>query len=149
MNQARRFPLNERLLHDCHLLAELPFCSLLLMNNALLPWFILVPDVEVVEIHELSIPQQHQLLEEINLISRFVQQHFTTEKLNVAAIGNIVRQLHIHIVGRHSSDVCWPGVVWGVKQRQAYDQSRLDTISRQLEAFRPVDIRVHQTVAKV
>jgi diadenosine tetraphosphate (Ap4A) HIT family hydrolase len=148
MQQAQTFPLDERLAQDCYLLADLKLCRLLLMNNALLPWFILVPAVEVVELHELSTAQQHQLLEEINLISRFVQQHFTADKLNVAAIGNIVRQMHIHIVARKRNDICWPGVVWGSKQREAYAQAQLDALSRQLEAFLPTDARMHHAVAK-
>lgn len=129
------FPLDERLARDCHSLAELSLSRLLLMNNALLPWFILVPRVDVVEIHELTAEQQHQLLEEVNLISRFVQQQFRPDKLNVAAIGNIVRQMHIHIVGRKADDICWPGVVWGVEQRLAYDEMTLDTLSQSLRDF--------------
>ena len=107
------FVLDERLSQDCHQLADLSFCRLLLMNNALLPWFILVPKVDKTELHELTEAQQLALMKEIDLISRFAQQHFTPEKLNVAAIGNIVRQMHVHIVARETDDICWPGVVWG------------------------------------
>jgi len=142
------FTLDDRLSHDCHWLADLSLSRLLLMNNALLPWFILVPKVDVVELHELSTEQQQQLLAEINLISRFLQQTFTPDKLNVAAIGNIVRQLHIHIVGRSTHDICWPGVVWGVEQREAYVQTRLDSLSRQLEGYLPTDTRIHRPIAK-
>ena len=148
MNKPRSFPLDERLARDCHQLADLSLCRLLLMNNALLPWFILVPDVDVVELHELSGEQQQQLLTEINLVSRFVQGHFSPEKLNVAAIGNIVRQLHIHIVGRNSSDVCWPGVVWGVRQREAYEQSQLEDLCRELAAALPAGTAIFPVTAK-
>lgn len=142
------FTLDQRLAQDCHLLAELPLCDLLLMNNALLPWFILVPRVSVVEIHELAPAQQTSLLEEINLVSRFVQQTFTPDKLNTAAIGNIVRQLHIHIVARRQDDICWPGVVWGVEQREAYDQTTLNGITRQLRAFLPAETNHHPVASK-
>ncbi len=142
------FILDERLARDCHRLAELPLCELLLMNNALLPWFILVPRVDAVELHQLTTVQQHTLLEEINLISRFVQTRFAPDKLNVAAIGNIVRQLHVHVVGRRQSDICWPGVVWGVQQREPYEQAALDGLDRDLRGFLPAQTRCHHAVSK-
>ncbi len=142
------FTLDERLARDCHRLASLPLSELLLMNNALVPWFILVPRVEVSELHELPPPRQQDLLGEINLVCRFVQHDFTPDKLNVAAIGNIVRQLHVHVVGRRVNDICWPGVVWGMNQREAYDQPALDAICRQLSAFLPAGTRYHPVESK-
>jgi diadenosine tetraphosphate (Ap4A) HIT family hydrolase len=142
------FPLDPRLAHDCHYLADLTLSRLLLMNNALLPWFILVPRVEAVELDELTAEQQQRLFEEINLISRFVRHNFAPDKLNVAAIGNIVRQMHIHIVARRSDDICWPGVVWGVSQREAYDQPRLDAITKALREYLPADTTVHCAISK-
>ena len=142
------FQLDQRLSSDCHKLASLPLCELLLMNNALIPWFILVPRTQETELHRLPPSQQQPLLEEINLISRFVEQHFNPDKLNVAAIGNIVRQMHIHLVARKESDICWPGVVWGVSQREAYTQSRLDEVALQLHEFLPGETRFHQISAK-
>ncbi|MCU7844531.1 MAG: HIT family protein [Candidatus Thiodiazotropha sp. (ex Monitilora ramsayi)] len=137
------FVLDERLSQDCHLLADLPFCRLLLMNNALLPWLILVPNSDKTELHELTEAQQLALMKEINLVSRFAQQHFTPDKLNVAAIGNIVRQMHIHIVARKTDDICWPGVVWGVKQKTAYGQVQLERIAESLKTFLPPDTHFH------
>ncbi len=142
------FTLDQRLARDCHRLAELPLCELLLMNNALLPWFILVPRVAEVELHQLTTAQQHALLGEVNLISRFVQEAFAPDKLNVAAIGNIVRQLHVHVVGRRESDICWPGVVWGVQQREPYTQAALDAMVRNLREFLPAQTVCHQVVSK-
>lgn len=148
MKEQPAFTLNERLARDCHTLADLELSRLLLMNNALLPWFILVPRVEAVELHELTPPQQSQLLEEINLLSRFLQRHFSPDKLNVAAIGNVVRQLHIHLVARRRDDLCWPGVVWGEQRRTAYDQPSLDRIARRLRRFLPSRSRYYEAVAK-
>ncbi|MCU7851522.1 MAG: HIT family protein [Candidatus Thiodiazotropha sp. (ex Monitilora ramsayi)] len=142
------FVLDDRLSQDCHILAELSFSRLLLMNNALFPWFILVPRVEVTEIHELSASQQQKLMEETDLLSRFVQQTFSPYKLNVAAIGNIVRQMHIHIVGRKTDDTCWPGVVWGVSQKTAYNQVQLNEISHALKSFLPPDTDFFQPQSK-
>lgn len=142
------FILDPRLAADCHHLASLPLSELLLMNNALLPWFILVPRVQQTELHELPSAQQQALLQEINLLSRFLQQGFTPDKLNTAAIGNIVRQLHIHLVARRRDDICWPGVVWGVSQREPYTQTALDGIVRQLCACLPAETRHHPVSAK-
>lgn len=142
------FPLDERLANDCHKLASLPLCELLLMNNALIPWFILVPRTELTELHQLPPPDQQTLLQEISLISRFTEQHFNPDKLNVAAIGNIVRQMHIHLVARRESDCCWPGVVWGTDRRKAYAQQDLDTITRQLSTFLPDQTPFHPVSAK-
>ncbi|MEJ2465689.1 MAG: HIT family protein [Candidatus Thiodiazotropha sp.] len=142
------FTLDERLARDGYRLAELPLCELLLMNNALLPWFILVPRVDVVEMHEMPSLQQRALMEEINLVSRFIQQTFAPDKLNTAAIGNIVRQLHIHIVARKQDDICWPGVVWGVEQRTDYEQSTLNAIIRQLRAFLPTETLYYPVTVK-
>lgn len=148
MNEPVAFALDERLARDCHILVDLDLSRLLLMNNALLPWFILVPRVGAVELHELTPTQQSQLLKEINLLSRFLQRHFSPDKLNVAAIGNIVRQLHIHLVARRRDDLCWPGVVWGERRRAAYDQPSLDRIAQQLRRFLPPQSRHYATCAK-
>ena len=96
------FELDPRLANGCLVLGKLNISLLLLVNNSLLPWFILVPKTSVTEMTDLSPSDQASLLEEINLLSAFVKGNFNISKLNIAAIGNIVSQLHIHIVGR------WP-----------------------------------------
>ncbi|MCG8016686.1 MAG: HIT family protein [Candidatus Thiodiazotropha sp. 'RUGA'] len=142
------FSLDPRLAADCHLLAEMELCQLLLMNNALLPWYILVPRVDCDELHQLTPEQQKRLFEEINQISQFIKTDQSIEKLNTAAIGNIVRQMHIHILGRNSSDPWWPGTVWGTAQRRAYNQSELDEIKRRLSLELPKTINILQPTAK-
>ncbi len=114
------FVLDARLASDCHTLGRLDNTLLLLMDNALLPWMILVPMVEVTELHELEWERQLQILSQINLVSDYLKKEYSVDKINVAAIGNIVRQLHIHVVGRSKTDYCWPGVVWGADGRQSY-----------------------------
>ena len=126
------FELDARLASDCLILGKLDCSLLLLMNNSLLPWFILVPLTQETEIYQLPREQQLQLLEEINMLSDFINSEFSIEKLNVAAIGNIVKQLHVHIVGRHSSDYCWPGVVWGADQSEPYTDTEVHRIRRSL-----------------
>ena len=122
------FRLDPRLAADCLVLGEMPLSLLLLMNNSLVPWFILVPRREATELYRLAMEDQLLLLDEVNHVSQFVQQSFGAEKLNVAAIGNIVQQLHIHIVGRNSSDFRWPGVVWGAEERRAYTEKEVEAI---------------------
>lgn len=122
------FKLDSRLENDCLLVGQLRLSLLLLVNNSLLPWFILVPKTDVTEITDLSPTKQAVLLEEINLISSFVKGNFDVSKLNIAAIGNIVSQLHIHVVGRDPSDYCWPNVVWGADEREPYTAERIDEI---------------------
>ncbi|MEN8178665.1 MAG: HIT family protein [Pseudomonadota bacterium] len=122
------FKLDSRLANDCIQLGQLDLSLLLLMNNALVPWFILAPKVAEQELFQLTQEQQLILLDEINRISRFVHSEFAPDKLNVAAIGNIVQQLHIHIVGRRRDDFCWPGVVWGAKQRLEYSPDEINRL---------------------
>ncbi len=122
------FELDPRLKNDCHILGRLDSTLLLLMDNALVSWFILVPDVEVSEFHELQHEVQLQLLEQINLISIYLKQDISADKVNVAAIGNIVRQLHIHVVGRVEGDYCWPNVVWGAEGRRPYSKTEVQDI---------------------
>jgi diadenosine tetraphosphate (Ap4A) HIT family hydrolase len=84
------------------------------MNNQQYPWVILVPRVEdAVELIDLSQAQQHELMDEISLVSKVLNQSYDPDKLNIATIGNIVRQLHIHVVARYRSDPAWPSPVWG------------------------------------
>ena len=123
------FQLDTRLADDCHILGKLDISRLLLMNNSLVPWFILVPETDEMEITDLSKTDQEILLKEINLISGFVKDNFDVPKLNTAAIGNIVSQLHIHIVGRSPSDYCWPNVVWGTKEKEPYTDERVKGIT--------------------
>jgi len=133
-DSAQQFRLDPRLDADCHTLGRLDCSLLLLMDNVLAPWFILVPEVGgVVEFHELDADVQQRLLGEINLLSRFVKDHFTVDKINVAAIGNMVRQLHVHVVGRSEGDWCWPGVVWGAEKGRGYTEAEVGDILRALE----------------
>lgn len=123
------FVLDARLENDCHILGKLDSTLLLLMDNSLVPWFILVPRVDVTEFHELPQEVQLQLLEQINLISDYLKQDISVDKVNVAAIGNIVRQLHIHVVGRSETDYCWPSVVWGAEGHTPYSENELQEIT--------------------
>lgn len=122
------FQLDERLAADCVVLGELDLGLVLLMNNARVPWFILVPRTDVTELCDLRPGRRQQLFAEVDALSRFVRTHFNIDKLNVAAIGNVVSQMHVHVVGRRKDDWCWPGVVWGAPGAIAYEEAEIERI---------------------
>jgi diadenosine tetraphosphate (Ap4A) HIT family hydrolase len=126
------FTLDSRLANDCIVLGEMRLSLLLLLKNALVPWFILVPRRDQTEIFELDREDQEALLEEINLLSGFVKGLAGVEKLNVAAIGNVVKQLHVHVIGRNSEDFCWPNVVWGRPEKTPYTDEEIREIRESL-----------------
>jgi diadenosine tetraphosphate (Ap4A) HIT family hydrolase len=115
------FSLHERLQTDTVPVSDLGLCRVLLMNNRVWPWLILVPRREgAVEIHRLSAADQTALMAEIAAASRVVERLFAPDKLNVGALGNMVPQLHVHVVGRTRGDPAWPGPVWGSGHAEAY-----------------------------
>ncbi len=116
------FKLDPRLANDCYIINESEGFYLLLLNNARVPWFILVPKTDKTELYELDKQLQQQIMSLINRISAFIKQEYQVDKLNIATLGNMVKQLHIHIIGRFQSDPYWPGVVWGREQKQQSTQ---------------------------
>jgi diadenosine tetraphosphate (Ap4A) HIT family hydrolase len=122
------FQLHEQLQKDCYVLGRLDASQVLLLDNALVPWFILVPETDATEFHQLDNEVQLRVLAEINQLSACVEQTFTVEKLNVAIIGNKVPQMHIHVIGRNRNDYCWPGVVWASTEKQPYRPAEVDKI---------------------
>ncbi len=110
-------------------IGRLGTCRLLLKNNALFPWFILVPEVEGIEdLHQLPLAQYHETMTAMRRVSEFVTSHFQPEKLNLGCIGNQVRQMHIHIIGRSSDDPAWPGTVWAFDGKQPYRDEEIAKI---------------------
>jgi diadenosine tetraphosphate (Ap4A) HIT family hydrolase len=112
---------------------DLALSRLLAMNDANFPWLILVPQrAGVSEIIDLG-DEQSQLIDEISLVSRALKYETGCDKLNVAAIGNVVPQLHIHIVARRKDDAAWPKPIWGAVPRRAYEA---DAMERFISAIR-------------
>ena len=106
--------LHPQLEKDCFVIGQLPLCALLLMNDANYPWFILVPQREnITEIHQLSDEDQQQLMRESSQLAAVIEKEFNADKINIAALGNMVPQLHIHHIVRYKSDPAWPAPVWG------------------------------------
>jgi len=127
------FNLHSQLANDCIELANFPFCKLLLCNDSAYPWFILVPQVnDITDIYQLDWAQQQQLLNESSLLSELLMQVFEGDKMNIAALGNVVEQLHIHHVVRFKNDVSWPKPIWGQQPLTPYSDEALAVLKEKL-----------------
>ena len=113
------------------------------MNDASYPWFILVPQrAGIREVFELSEDDQHQLLRESSALSRVISDHFKADKINVAVLGNMVPQLHIHHIVRYESDPAWPAPVWGHAPAKPYSEEALSELITTLAGVMPNDFHV-------
>ena len=118
--------IHQQLAADCHYLGSLQASELLLHRNASLPWFILVPETLLSDV--LDLPDEHRqaVIDECAAVSAFIKQVLGFEKVNFAGLGNVVPQMHLHVVGRHSDDPCWPDPVWGrLPDGAGYSQDQL------------------------
>ncbi|NWG70968.1 MAG: HIT domain-containing protein [Parvularculaceae bacterium] len=130
-----QFTLDPRLAADTLPVAELGLSSLRLMNDRRYPWAILVPRrAGCAEIHDLCAADQRLLLEEITLVSRSLSSLAAAHKMNVAALGNIVRQLHVHVVARRAGDEAWPHPVWSRGAMSPYAADEGAALARRLAA---------------
>lgn len=127
------FTLDPRLAAETFPLGELPLCQALLFNDARFPWMVLVPKrAGLVEITDLSPEDRLRLVEEIGTAMNALRAAVEPYKLNVAALGNVVRQLHVHIVARFQNDAAWPGPVWGRGERVPYEPGARAELVRKL-----------------
>ena len=115
------FELHSRLATDTLFVADWPICRVLLMNDARFPWLILVPRKnDLRDFDDVAVADKQSFYEEIEIASRALREITNAKKMNVAALGNMVPQLHVHVVARFSNDVAWPAPVWGVGEAIAY-----------------------------
>ena len=127
------FELHPKLAADCFTVCELPASTLLLMNDARYPWCILVPRIAGArELHALPHAQGKQVWTEVMRVSAGLEAQTQALKMNVAALGNLVPQLHVHVIARNASDAAWPGPVWGVGQPMPYTDSAREALVTQL-----------------
>ena len=127
------FELDPRLDNDSLFLTDWPLCRVLRMNDRAYPWLILVPEREGIrEIHELEPQDRGTLIEEIARAGESLERLFAPDKINVGALGNIVPQLHVHVIARSTGDSAWPGPVWGSGAAVPYRESELEAIQEQL-----------------
>lgn len=118
--------LHPQLADDTQPVACLPLCDVRLMDDSNHPWLVLVPRVEnAVELIDLDDAQQATLMGEVATVSRALQRLVTPDKLNVAALGNVVPQLHVHVIARFRDDIAWPRPVWGMATAQPYSPEAL------------------------
>ncbi len=127
------FSLDARLAADTAPVGELPLSRLLLMDDARFPWLILVPRIAGArELFDLDASDRACLLDELSRVGRVAESLFSPDKFNVAALGNVVPQLHVHIVARYRNDAAWPQPVWGHGQRIAYAAAARDALLARL-----------------
>ena len=132
------FTLDARLADDSHPLATLALCELRLMDDANYPWLVLVPRIAGArELIDLDAEQRSRLTDEIDLAARLLRGVCRPYKLNIASLGNMVEQLHIHVIGREQADPAWPAPVWGRVAARPYSPEQLVARIAQLQAALP------------
>ena len=127
------FILDDRLAKDTIHLLELPLCRFLLMNDRRYPWLILVPRYnDLSKIPDLRAKDQSTLISELTAATRALEKLFQPEKINVSALGNLVSQLHIHVIARFEEDEAWPNPVWGIGKNVIYPKNEVKPLVNQL-----------------
>lgn len=130
------FTLHSRLAVGSHFLGRAADCQVLLKENASFPWLLIVPEVAdgVEDLHQLEPARYAEVMELVRELSLFVSAYFKPDKLNVACIGNQVRQMHIHVVGRSEGDAAWPGTVWASNVKSPQEPGRVEEIRQAARA---------------
>lgn len=127
------FALDPRLQQDTLPIGDFPLCRLLLSNDSNYPWFILVPRRDdISEIFQLDGADQQQLWQETTALAETLKDSFDADKLNVAALGNVVSQLHMHVIVRKQDDAAWPAPVWGKLPAKPYNADQIAAIRKRL-----------------
>lgn len=127
------FALDPRLQQDTLPIGDFPLCRLLLSNDANYPWFILVPRREnISELFQLDDRDQQQLWKETTALAETLKDSFDADKMNVATLGNVVSQLHMHVIVRKRDDAAWPAPVWGKHPARSYTEGQVTAIRERL-----------------
>ncbi|AJC48959.1 HIT family protein [Allofrancisella guangzhouensis] len=127
------FKLDERLEKDTFEVCQTLDCKILVMNNITSPWFIVVPFTDKIEWYELDDSVQYNINALINKLSVFLKDEYKVDKLNIATLGNVVKQMHIHVIGRFTTDPAWPNPVWGNIQVQAYSEEQKASLKERIK----------------
>lgn len=118
--------INHKILADSHYICDLKTSQLRIIDDNDIPWFLLIPMYEnISELTDLEFDIQKDILKDINIVSNVLKSNIKIDKLNIASIGNIVSQLHIHIIGRNKSDRCWPSTIWGSKTQNKLSEQNI------------------------
>ncbi|MDX8380524.1 MAG: HIT domain-containing protein [Ghiorsea sp.] len=130
--------LHAQLHQDCYVLGRFELSLLLLMNDHQYPWFILVPQREnISEIHQLSATDQQLFITESSALSEALVSAFSADKINIAALGNMVPQLHIHHIARYRNDAAWPKPVWGAFPAKPYTDEEVTIVINHIKSHLP------------
>ena len=133
------FEMDKRLVKDTIVLGDFGLSRVLLMNDSRYPWLILVPRVaDISEVFVLTAQQQRRLWQETSVVGQMLKDVFQADKVNIAALGNVVKQLHMHVVVRMQNDAAWPAPVWGKGEAQPYSA----------EALADMRVRLHAALAE-
>jgi diadenosine tetraphosphate (Ap4A) HIT family hydrolase len=128
------FQVHPRLQQDSIEIGRFNLSRLLLINDSQYPWFVLVPErIDITEIYQLSETDQQVLQQESSLLAKMLADNYHADKMNIAAIGNLVPQLHIHHIVRYKNDIAWPAPVWGKYDAVPYSKPQLEKIKTKIK----------------
>ena len=134
------FALDQRLQQDTLTLGDFSLCRLLLSNDSNYPWFILVPRINgISEVFQLDVADQQQLWQETTALAQVLNDGLAADKMNIGALGNVVSQLHVHVIVRKRDDAAWPAPVWGKHPAQPYTDAKVAAIRARLRELLPAD----------
>lgn len=134
------FALDQRLQQDTLTLGDFPLCRLLLSNDSNYPWFILVPRIDgISEVFQLDVADQQVLWQETTALAQLLNEGLGADKMNIGALGNVVSQLHVHVIVRKRDDAAWPAPVWGKHPALPYTPEQVTAIRAQLRDLLPAD----------
>jgi diadenosine tetraphosphate (Ap4A) HIT family hydrolase len=131
-----KFHVEDALLEDSCFICDLTLSKLYVKNDKANPWFLLVPRrPQLVELMELSSEEQALLMEELTLVSEFLKLYYQPYKINIGTLGNIVRQLHLHVIARYQDDRAWPNPIWGSAPQLILEDVELENIKSNFLSF--------------
>lgn len=139
------FALDQRLQQDTLVIGDFPLCRLLLSNDSNYPWFILVPRINgISEVFHLDVADQQKLCEETTGLAQLLNDGLGADKMNIGALGNVVSQLHVHVIVRKRDDAAWPAPVWGKHPARPYTQEQVVALRARLRELLPADFNFAQ-----
>lgn len=139
------FALDQRLQQDTLVIGDFPLCRLLLSNDSNYPWFILVPRINgISEVFHLDVADQQKLWEETTGLAQLLSDGLGADKMNIGALGNVVSQLHVHVIVRKRDDAAWPAPVWGKHPARPYTEEQVVALRARLRELLPADFNFAQ-----
>lgn len=134
------FDLDQRLQQDTLVIGDFPLCRLLLSNDSNYPWFILVPRINrISEVFQLDVADQKTLWQETTALAQLLSEGLSADKMNIGALGNVVSQLHVHVIVRKRDDAAWPAPVWGKHPARPYTEEQVMVMRARLRELLPAD----------